>query len=213
MRFKLERLPLNPENAKVEFPIIPCTVVGIPKTLDEKILCGIRGSELGSGKADIPGGYLTINGNRGNPIFSSFYAELKEETGIEDREIKRNLLVGHFKDNEFNNVCFIMFTELNVKSEEIIERHRRAFEVYSKAKASGLGEVTSRKEISKNGHLVVDAWEHHTLFALPYEGNILREIIGSGEIAYGGRKHECLQNMTAAFRILQDMPTSDSLLL
>ncbi|MDO8656813.1 MAG: hypothetical protein Q7K45_06250, partial [Nanoarchaeota archaeon] len=170
--------------AQKEFPFTPCTVIGAPFTLDDKIICGVRGGQASSGKVDIAGGYLNANQRQGNPIFSNFRGELEEELGILAEEVKTCSLIGHFSDGEFNTLCFIMRANVDLESDEIIRRHKEAYEVYVEAKKEGIGEI--RKAISEKGLNAIDAWEHHALFTIPGDPAYWREIVKTGEVVHNG---------------------------
>lgn len=199
-----EAYKIDSKKAEVEFPLTPCTVLGAPLTLDDKIICGIRGGQASSGKADIAGGYLNANEINGNPIFSNFRSELEEELGVIDYREDMHSLIGHFKDEEFNTLCFIMRGNTGLESTEILERHKEAYSAYEQAKKAGLGEIRSRNAIKEKGLIAVDAWEHHELFTIPNDPEYWQRIVTAGSVTHNSQEYKPLKNMSAAFRILID---------
>jgi len=194
----------DPKKAQTDFPFVPCTVIGVPHTIDGKIICGIRGGSTGVGKADIAGGYLTTNLSGRHPVFDSLGGELADELGLFPSEMENLSLIGRFNDGQFNTLCFITDAHTSLSANETIERHREAYSAYQKAKQRRMGEMSSRKAISDAGHVAIDAWEHEALFTIPNDREHLQGIVESNRVTYGGREYEPLKNMIAALRIIVD---------
>lgn len=186
----------------VEFPFVPCTVIGVPCTLDNKIICGVRGGSRGVGKADVPGGYLNYTGNCRQFISPASFGEIREEIGIVPGQFESHRLIGHFIDNQHNTLCFILRAGVIEDSEKILENHKRAFDLYQEMKSADFGEMYSREAIANRGHVCIDAWEHTKLFTIPNKRETWEEIVKSGKVSDGKETYEPLRNMVAAFELL-----------
>ncbi len=174
--------------------IIPLSVDGLVLTSDNKFVYGIRGGDVRSGKVGIvPAGVLT-NPNKGtNPVHGSFYEELREEAGIERDSVEDTLLLGYQTDPNFiKGMHFVLFGKTKYKSSELIEIHKKAFDVYQKAKESGKTEQDARKSLRDSGLPNIDAWEHKELVFVENNPAQIKRIVDSGKLAHQGYDYPVL---------------------
>ena len=128
--------------------ITPIGVEGLILTSDNKFVYGIRGGNVERGKACVsPSGNLSNHHKGNNPLFATFYEELREELGIETRESNDPLLIGYETDPDFSKgVSFVFYMPVRESSQEINEKHEDALDVYQKALSKNAPEVEAEKK-------------------------------------------------------------------
>ena len=179
--------------------ITPITVLGLILTSDEKLIAGIRGGDSSRDYVNlVPGGYVSNNKSpeNSNPIFASFYRELTEETGLEDKETLDCRMIGFQTDPFFGNLCLLFKGKTKRESFELYDSHRKSFEVYRNSINEGKNELDARKSIEDAGFKNTDAWENTELLFIDY--NSIEEIIHSGKIGHKGKEYSFLDNSIGA---------------
>lgn len=168
--------------------VIPVSVDGLVLTGDNKFSYGIRGGLVKKGYVDLsPAGALD------KELYTSFYEELQDETGIGKTSINKPVLIGHQTDPNFiKGIHFVFFANTNYTSPELIEMHRKAYEIYRRAKESSREtdpvkvELLARKTLKDSGLPNVDAWEHEDLVFVENDPNQIKRIIDSGKVTHKG---------------------------
>lgn len=183
--------------------ITPVTIIGLVKTADNQFVYGIRGGSTGTGLANtIPGGHVIPSSRYSpNPIFSSFYGELNEESGIAPQDVTLRSLIGYQIDPVHKSMCFVMQAATSRSSAEIAEMHTRAFHIYDSARKAGVPELEARAKIEESGLPNVDAWENRELIFLPTDREYIANVIKSGKIAHRGAEYNTLDNSIGALML------------
>ena len=164
------------------------SVSGLVLTSDKKLVYGIRGGNVLKGEAaPVPTGSITHNKNCSNPVFMSFYEELREELGV---GIEKSLLIGYQTDPAFTHgINLVFYMPTSFSSSELEEIHKKAWEVYIKGLSKGLSKLDARKEITDVGLSNADAWEHTKLVFIENESDSIKNAIDSRKVIVSDQEH------------------------
>jgi len=184
------------KNPTYKVPMV--SVEAIIVTKDNKIVYGLRGGLVNPGKFNIvPAGHLSYNG-MGEPVFNQVDQEIREELGIESGPV---LMVGYQNHPEFTNgLSLIFFTTVNETSEEINEKHKAAYTLYTKSlpinfdklniKDRESAHIKAISQLKEKKYLNVDAWEHTSLKFIGMDE--IDDIIDSRRITHEGNVYDLL---------------------
>ena len=163
------------------------TILGITAlmlTKDDKFVYGVRGGNVGSGRADVvPGGHLSFESYERDPVFDCFYHEMKDELG--QKKAEDVSIIGYYWDPVGTKATsFVLIGKLDAHSEELDEMHRKAYAIYQNAKERGKEEIEARKDISRSGLPNPDAWEHSELVFVDNDPDLIQMMIATKELMH-----------------------------
>lgn len=166
-------------------------ITGLVLTEDNKFVFGIRGGDVGVGKADaIPGGHLSAETELNDPVFDGFYRELESELGVSRICTDDVCILGYYRDpHEIKATSFVFYSKVDFSSKELDDLHKKAHGVYLQTKMSGAQEITARKSIITSGLPNIDAWEHSRLLFIDNVPDLIQEAVHSKAIELKGRRY------------------------
>jgi len=154
-------------------------LIGAINTEDHHLIVGLRGRRYGKeltpervkDMADncyalAPGGGLTFRFNE-SPLTYTLEHEAMEELGVKKGDIKNPGPIALFRALKIGPTGYkiVEFAETNLSSDEIIYRHKEAYEKYLSLCKSGIPEKDACKKIAEEFGCG-DCWEHSELISL-----------------------------------------------
>ncbi len=142
-----------------------------------QFMLGVRGGQDQPGKLNVlPGGSVAYKNNyyKYNPFIDAFNDECWEEAGA---EIYTMQLKGIFNQKGVHtNRQFVFTAQITQSIEEIVENHRKGFELYARTKAETGDELKARRVLAESKY-PADAWETRKIIVLPYDADTFLKLL------------------------------------
>lgn len=166
--------------------IKPFGLAAFVHTRDNFLVFGTRtGAAMGGYLCNAPAGHCAPSQHGQNPLEAGFIEELKEELGLESKDLTFTRILGYQTDPDFgggiNNVLYAKTTRT---FDDLLELHQQSRQKFMAAQNQGMSYNEAKAHVASQGVINIDAFEHEHLVPVPADRDVIQKIVESRQFQF-----------------------------